>query len=185
MPGRVGWRVNPGSGGLNAWIEAACCTQRPLALSLTPRWRGGLVRVEDSHTQWPPSMLMGLGTPWNTLELDGRLGLKTQGLSVEWIEGRLVLTGRVELEALRMASRLSTLKPMGSYRITLNGGASSTLQVDTLEGALQLRGSGRWVGSRLRFQGEATASPEREAALSNLLNIIGRRTGAKSIITIG
>ena len=41
------------------------------------------------------------------------------------------------------------------------------------------------MGSRLRFTGEASAAPEREAALSNLLNIIGRRNGARSIITIG
>jgi general secretion pathway protein N len=74
---------------------------------------------------------------------------------------------------------------MGSYRITVNGGATSTLQLATLEGSLQLSGSGRWVGSRLRFEGVASAAPEREAALSNLLNIIGRRNGARSIITIG
>ena len=74
---------------------------------------------------------------------------------------------------------------MGSYRITLQGGAQATLAVDTLEGSLQLSGTGQWVGSRLRFHGEASASPEREAALANLLNIIGRRSGARSIISIG
>ena len=37
----------------------------------------------------------------------------------------------------------------------------------------------------VRFAGEASAAPEREAALSNLLNIIGRRNGARSIITVG
>ena len=74
---------------------------------------------------------------------------------------------------------------MGSYRITLLGGATPTLQLDTLEGSLQLTGNGQWVGSRLRFTGEASAAPEREAALANLLNIIGRRSGARSIITIG
>ena len=74
---------------------------------------------------------------------------------------------------------------MGSYRITIMGGGSPTLQLQTLEGALQLSGSGQWVGSRLRFSGVATAVPDREAALSNLLNIIGRRSGARSIITLG
>ena len=42
-----------------------------------------------------------------------------------------------------------------------------------------------WVGGRLRFSGEASASPEREAALANLLNIIGRRQGSRSVIQIG
>ena len=44
---------------------------------------------------------------------------------------------------------------------------------------------GQWVGQRLRFAGEASATPEREGALSNLLNIIGRRNGARSLITLG
>ena len=43
----------------------------------------------------------------------------------------------------------------------------------------------KWVGGRLRFRGEASAAPEREAALVNLLNIIGRRSGARSLIAIG
>jgi general secretion pathway protein N len=74
---------------------------------------------------------------------------------------------------------------MGSYRINLQGGATPTLRLDTIDGSLRLSGSGQWVGRRLRFTGEATAAPEREAALSNLLNIIGRRNGPRSIITIG
>jgi general secretion pathway protein N len=74
---------------------------------------------------------------------------------------------------------------MGSYRISILGGATPALQLDTLEGALQLSGSGQWVGSRLRFSGTASAAPDREAALSSLLNIIGRRSGARSVITIG
>jgi general secretion pathway protein N len=74
---------------------------------------------------------------------------------------------------------------MGSYRLAFTGGATPALQLDTLDGALQLQGQGHWVGSRLRFTGEASAAPDREAALSNLLNIIGRRNGARSVITIG
>jgi general secretion pathway protein N len=74
---------------------------------------------------------------------------------------------------------------MGSYRITLAGGAPPAVQLDTLEGSLQLSGNGQWVGSRLRFSGVASTAPERQDALANLLNIIGRRSGASSIITIG
>ncbi len=95
------------------------------------------------------------------------------------------IAGRAELTAQRVSSRLSTLRPMGSYRLALQGGDVPTLTLSTLEGHLQLSGSGQWVGNRLRFAGEASAAPEREAALSNLLNIIGRRSGARSIITVG
>ena len=185
LPGRVDWRLRPAWVGVDAELNAGCCTTQPVPVRALLRLGGAAVRIGDQRTNWPAAVLAGLGTPWNTLQIDGDLQLATQGLSVEWIEGRLAVAGRAELTASRLSSRLSTLKPMGSYRITLNGGSPSTLQLDTLEGALQLTGSGQWVGSRLRFSGSASAAPDREAALSNLLNIIGRRSGARSIITIG
>ena len=55
----------------------------------------------------------------------------------------------------------------------------------TMEGALQLSGSGRWVGSRLRFTGEASAAPGQEAQLANLLNLLGRRQGNRALISLG
>lgn len=185
LPGRVAWELAPRWNGAVARVRADCCTPRPVPLRVRLRPGGLAIEVGDSTSQWPAALTTGLGTPWNTLQFEGNLQLSTQGLSVEWVEGRPVVAGRAELVAQRVASRLSTLRPMGSYRITLQGGTSAALRLETLEGSLQLSGSGQWVGSRLRFRGEASAAPEREAALANLLNIIGRRSGARSIISIG
>ncbi len=185
LPSRVDWRLRLAPTGLVAQLGAQCCTSQPVVLRIRPRWGGGEIQVSDSQTQWPAALLAGLGTPWNTLQLDGTLLLATRGLSVESVEGRLSVAGRAELAAQRMSSRLSTLRPMGSYRMTLLGGNTPTLTLDTLEGSLNLSGQGQWVGSRLRFSGTASAAPDREEALANLLNIIGRRSGARSIITIG
>jgi len=185
LPTPLQWRIRPRWNGLRVELSSACCTQQPVAMRVHPGLRSFGVDVEDSRTQWPAALLAGLGTPWNTLQLDGDLALSTQSLSVEWAEGRLALAGRAELHAERMSSRISTLRPMGSYRITVTGGATPRLQLDTLEGALQLTGSGQWVASRLHFEGTATAAPGNEDQLSNLLNIIGRRNGARSIISIG
>lgn len=185
LPTPVDWRIRPHWNGLLVQAGTACCTPQPLVIRVRPGWRGVTLDIADARSQWPASLLAGLGTPWNTLQLDGDLVLSTQDLSVEWIEGRLALAGRAELQAQRMSSRVSTLRPMGSYRITVAGGATPNLQLDTLEGSLQLNGSGQWVGSRLHFTGAATAAPGSEEQLSNLLNIIGRRSGARSIISIG
>lgn len=191
LPGRVDWRLRPTPQGLSFAFGADCCTREPIRVRLTPAWGGVRLQVMDSAIDthppsvWPAAVLAGLGAPWNTLQVEGQLSLATRGLSVEWFEGRPVIAGSAELLASNMSSRLSTLKPMGSYRITLNGGTTATLELATLEGSLQLAGSGRWVGSRLRFEGTASAAPEREAALSNLLNIVGRRQGARSTITLG
>ncbi len=186
LPGRLGWQLRPTwSGGVRALLRAACCTPEPLHVNVRPRWGGAQVVLADGRSQWPAALLTGLGTPWNTLQLQGRLALHTEGLTAKWASGRMLLAGQLQLDALDVSTRLSTLRPMGSYRLLLQGGSAPTLQLTTLNGALQMHGSGQWVGQRLRFEGEATAAPEREAALSNLLNIIGRRQGARSLITLG
>ena len=185
LPGRISWRLRPTLDGLRAQLHASCCTSAPLQAQVQLRWGGARLTVADGHSQWPAAALTGLGTPWNTVQPQGQLLLRTQGLQADWASGRLQLGGQVQLDALALSSRLSTLKPMGSYRLVLQGASVPTLTLQTLEGALQLSGSGQWVGQRLRFSGEARAAPEREAALSNLLNIIGRRSGARSLITLG
>ncbi len=188
LPGQVDWRLRPGWLALNLQLSADCCTTSPIQARLSQSWTGTALQLSDTTSQWPANLLAGLGTPWNTVQAEGSLQLATQGLSIQWFEGRLAMSGNADLTALGMSSRLSTLKPMGSYRLRLtggSGGSTATVELSTLEGSLQLTGSGRWIGSRLRFQGVATAAPEREAALANLLNIIGRRDGARSIITLG
>jgi general secretion pathway protein N len=185
LPGRLAWTLHPRWNGAVAQVRADCCMNASVPVRAGWRIGGMALQVGDGESEWPAGVTTGLGTPWNTLQLDGDLRLRTQGLSLEWIAGRLAIAGRAELVALRVASRLSTLRPMGSYRITVQGGAPATLQLETLDGSLQLSGKGEWVGQRLHFRGDATAAPDREAALGNLLNIIGRRAGARSLISIG
>ncbi|WP_313071697.1 type II secretion system protein N [Melaminivora sp.] len=187
LPGRLHWRLRPALAGARLQLTADCCTTAgaaPIAVRVAAGWRTLRLAVEDSHSHWPAALLAGLGTPWNTLQPQGSLQLSTEGLQLSWAEGRLRLGGRVQLDALQLSSRLSTLRPLGSYRLAVQGGDAPTLQLSTLDGALLLSGSGRWVGQRLRFDGEASAAAGSEPALANLLNIIGRRSGARSIITL-
>jgi len=115
--------------------------------------------------------------------------LVSPGLTVESVQGRVRVEGRADVELLSVSSRLTTLETLGSYRMTLAGDASnagaSQLTLSTQEGALQLSGNGTWGPGGLRFRGEARAAPGDEPVLTNLLNIIGRRDGARSIISIG
>jgi general secretion pathway protein N len=185
LPGRLAWRVQPLWGELHASVLADCCMQTPLALDVLPRWGGVHLRMQDQRSQWPALLLTGLGTPWNTIRAEGQLALSSQGFGLEWIHGRLALQGQLQVDAIDVASRLSTLRPMGSYRFVVDGGDTPRLSLSTTQGALQLSGSGQWTDGRLRFVGEASAAPERLDALANLLNIIGRREGARSIIQVG
>ena len=182
---RVQWRLRPTLYGARAQVQALCCSTQPAELSIAPRWGGAKLSVQGLHLQLSAALLSGLGAPWNTMEPQGQLNLASDTLSVEWTQGRAQLSGAATLDLTAMSSRLSTLRPLGDYRLSLAGGDAPSLQLQTLQGALQLSGSGQWVGARLRFSGEATAAPDREEALGNLLNIIGRRNGARSLISLG
>jgi len=110
-------------------------------------------------------------------------------VTIESVEGRWRLDGKVDLALEGVSSRLTTLDTLGSYKVTLTGGSGTNsatlLSVTTLDGPLQLTGNGTWGPGGIKFRGEARAASADEAALSNLLNIIGRRDGARSIISIG
>ena len=185
LPGLLHWRMRPGWGGISASLDLPCCAAQPLQLRASPRAGGVLLEWQDSRSRWPASMLTGLGAPWNTLKLDGALDLTTKAFAMQWDGPALRIAGQATLDATDVSSSLSTLRPMGSYRLTLEGGNRPTLLLSTREGSLELNGSGSWSGTSFRFNGEASAAPGREDALSNLLNIIGRRENARSIITLG
>jgi general secretion pathway protein N len=186
LPGSVQWQLQPRWNGLAAQFNADCCTPQPLQLQVTPVGLGGMrLALADGQSHWPASLLTGLGTPWNTVQPLGQLNLSSQQLVLQWAQGRVNLSGNCTMDATDISSRLSTLQPMGSYRLLLQGGASTTLQLETLSGSLQLSGHGQWLGQSLRFDGVASAAAQRIEALSNLLNIIGRREGARSIIKVG
>lgn len=195
LPGRLSWSLGLQGLGWSVALRQACCINGELRLAVQPRW-GGL-RLELPPTQgvvgqWPAAWLTGLGTPWNTLQPTGSMQLSSPGLSLESAQGRWRFNGRAELELQGMASRVSTLDVLGSYRLSLardpaspGGADGATLSLTTLNGALLLSGNGQWAASRWRFLGQASAAPGSETVLNNLLNIIGRRQGALSVISIG
>jgi general secretion pathway protein N len=185
LPSALDWHIRPHGGKLEVKVYASCCTQQPLQLQLRPRWGGVTLGLADGQSNWPAQLLAGLGTPWNTVQPTGQLALSSQGLSLDLIEGRVTIAGSARMDVIDLSSRLSTLRPLGSYQLILQGGPSAALELATVSGSLQLTGRGQWIGSRLRFDGQAQAVPDRVEALSNLLNIIGRRNGAQSIISLG
>jgi general secretion pathway protein N len=193
LPDRLYWRL--GLAGLvpELRLRQACCLRGEVRAQVRPGWGRVTVNVlpQESTTigQWPAGLLAGLGTPWNTMQVGGVLRLTSSGLTIESVQGRVRFSGDAALDVAHASSRVSTLAELGSYRLTLRGNAASgdAAQVNliTVNGALKLSGSGQWTGSGLRFRGEASAEPGSESALNNLLNIIGKRQGANSVISIG
>ena len=189
LPGRLHWTLTPTWTGLRLGWRADCCMTQTANLQLRLGLSTLNLQVSDHPSQWPAALLTGLGAPWNTLQAEGQLHLRTEGLQLHWAQGRLLMHGQVALDVRHLASRLSPIKPIGSYRIDLTGTAEGTptpgLQLSTVQGPLRLSGQGQWVGQRLRFTGEASAESGSEAAFDNLLNILGRRQGARSLLSWG
>ena len=196
LPGRIQWHTALAFHGFQ-WpqfvfnLNAACCMTQTVQLSLQVVERLGIwqLKVNDHRSQWPAHLLSGLGAPWNTLQPEGNLVLETKQLQVQFQTTKTWLQGGLTLTAENMSSKLSTLQPMGTYQIQLGGSASPhlmpSLTLSTQSGSLLLSGQGQWQGSKLQFRGEASAVPEHAEALSNLLNIIGRRQGARSLLSLG
>jgi general secretion pathway protein N len=192
LPGRLDWTVGLQGTAVEIRARQACCLNGTVPLLVRPglgRLSVTLPAMADGIGQWPAAWLAGLGTPWNTLQLGGSLRLSSPGATVEIVQGRWRLDGQAIVELSSISSRLTTLDTLGSYRVEVRGNAAggdtASLQLSTLSGPLQLSGSGQWAGPKLRFRGEAVAAEGADMALNNLLNIIGRRQGARSIISIG
>ncbi|MCD2339439.1 type II secretion system protein N [Ideonella azotifigens] len=202
MPSRLAWRLSPLWLGLGLQLTQPCCMAGGARLELRTGWRrmqltltplstvGGAGGSDTTLGQWPAAWLEGLGAPWNTVKPGGQLRLASPGLTLsQQAGGAWQVQGSAELQLLQTSSRLAPVDPLGSYRISLTApsqpGQPPVVQLQTLEGALQLQGQGELRPGGLHFRGDARAAPGQEPALNNLLNIIGRRQGASSVISIG
>lgn len=189
LPGRLHWRASLGwtshGPGLRLALQQTCCE-----LDATVTIGVGLSswRVESNRlsARWPAMVLAGLGTPWNTIALNGWIDLQSPGFAWTLRRGPTRFDGEAIVQVRDAQSPLSPLNRLGSYELRAVGGSVSQLTLQTLSGSLQISGQGQWAaGAPLRFTGRAEANGPQAASLENLLNIIGRRDGAASIITIG
>ncbi|MEJ2803252.1 type II secretion system protein N [Comamonadaceae bacterium PP-2] len=188
LPGRLSWNLQtalwPDSyrPALRLGLDHACCLQRPAEVLLRPAWGGGAFTLKNLDLHVPASVLEGLGTPWNTMALDGALSLTVAQWGGIFSEGRFAQQGKARLQLTSLTSRVTTVKPVGSYLVTFDAGDSERtgplrFTLETLQGALQLSGQGELAGNGWRFNGEAGTEPRHRAALANVLNLIGTRNG--------
>lgn len=188
LPGRTHWRLRPSLSVVPALllsIDQACCLDRPAQARIAIGSNGIDLRLGALDWHGPVEVVQGLGTPWNTLGFDGRLRVSTQALHLRRQHGQMQLDGHLSLTAESVSSRISALRPLGSYRFELDGDPTPGARQEplrftlaTLQGPLHLRGQGVWTAGQLRFSGEAQAESGREEALAHVLNLIGNRHGA-------
>jgi general secretion pathway protein N len=185
LPGRFSWRLSP----LVLLGQVNMELSNPQALSQP-------VRVEGSWSQWqvspgelllPAEGLAGLGAPLNTLAPSGTIRLNWNTLDLMRQQQMVAVSGRTVLAMTDMGSRMSPIKPLGSYEMAMDWrGQQADLSLRTVRGALLLSGSGALQNGRLQFSGQAEAASGYEETLGNLLNLLGQRrmVNGKNIIAL-
>lgn len=184
LPGRVRWTAKVQGLGLRLNLLPDCCASRPAQIVFSPGLWSPSVVVQDLDIRLPATLLAGLGTPFNTLGFGGTVVVTSPKVQVQMHAQQWQLEGAAQLQLLQLSSSLSTLPALGSYQIDVQGGRKPKVDLRTLDGALQMQGAGSWQNGRFGFQGQAQAAPGYEDALANILNVIGQRNGAVSVIRI-
>lgn len=181
IPGGLSWQINP-------WPLMLGLIDVDLRLEGMPRplhlgGRFDSLRGSAAQLALPALELGRLGSPWNTIR-------PSAAISVQWDEFTLRrgrFEGMMRFELREVASAMTPVRPLGSYRAeVVNSGQSATVTLSTLEGPLSLRGNGQWEARQgLRFVAEAEASGAERDKLQVFLALIGRKEGEKTIIKIG
>jgi general secretion pathway protein N len=185
LPGRFTWRLSP----LVLFGDVSMDLANDQALAQP-------VHVSGSWSQWqvsagqlllPAEGLAGLGAPPNTLALTGTIKLSWNLLDIARQGNTVAVSGHTVLALTDMGSRMSPIKPLGTYEMAMDWhGQRADVVLRTVSGALLLSGNGALENGRLHFSGQAAAADKYEDTLGNLLNLLGQRrmVNGKNIIAL-
>jgi general secretion pathway protein N len=173
LPGRIEWRTAFWplfTGRVRMEMRQSEAMPDPVFVDATPRTAtlsGGSIVV-------PAALLAGLGAPFNTLDLQGDVRLTW----TDWRSFNRQAFGQLIVTLNDMSSRVSRVKPLGSYRVVFQAqGASGAVDLSTTKGPLLLNGHGTLSEASTQFMGTASSTPDQADNLAGLLNLLGRPTG--------
>lgn len=185
LPGRFAWKLSPAAlvGIVDAQLENPSSLLNPVKISGDwSQWQ-----VSPSSVLLPAERLSALGAPLNTVQLSGNMRLTWTPLTVTRRANALDVTGVTTLHMTDIASRLSPIKPLGAYDLTMEWrGQQAQVALKTVRGPMLLSGGGVFRNGRLQFSGKAEAEEGQEEQLAVLLNLLGqrRKEGNKTIIAL-
>jgi general secretion pathway protein N len=169
--GRVTWTINPlrllaGKIGLGITVSGG-------GTDVGGHIRAGFgsAALEGVKGVFPARLVPVLYAPAELLGPDGRVEISAPHLRWSRKNG---ITGAAEIYWRDAASSLTTVRPLGDYRLSLEGqGGPAEMKLETLNGALRFSGQGTLdvAAGAFRLSGNASAQ-ERVGELAALLNMI-------------
>ncbi|MFZ6772199.1 type II secretion system protein N [Undibacterium sp. SXout7W] len=172
--GRFSWKISP----LLLLGQLDVKLDNPASLTPAVNITGNLSQwnVSPARLSLPPERLEGLGAPLNTIGPTGECRLSWNNLQMTREQSKVNVQGQVFFDLTEMASRLSPIKPLGSYQMIFHlHGSDADMQLNTLQGPMMLGGTGQIHQGRFQFSGTARAQQGQEDKLANLLNLLGQR----------
>ncbi|HLQ26187.1 MAG TPA: type II secretion system protein N [Acidiferrobacterales bacterium] len=173
--GHATWRINPLPaviGRLSLYLQVSgASTEMAGHIGLA---RGG-VQLHDLKAAFPPALLTTFYPAAALIAPAGQMRFNASTLRIE----RTGIEGEAELIWQNAASNLSSVNPLGDYRLYLNGrGKIAAVNLETTRGDLHLSGKGEWRVDEgyLQFQGTAKQLA-RAAELEPLLMLFGNDQG--------
>jgi general secretion pathway protein N len=142
---------------------------KPLQVTFQP----SQITVRNDEARLPAEILEAIGAPWTLLHPRADFTIRWSDLVFDLAGNH----GNLWASLNGLSSPISQIKPLGSYDLQAtftNHDLSYTLT--TSKGPLILNAKGT-LGERITGQGDASATPEMQEALTGLLNLIGRRQG--------
>ena len=169
----ISWRLRPAYLLLAKlrYEFALARAQRYFPVTLSP----ARIEIADADVDLPAAAL-GIAVPkLAPLELTGELQLHIARLAL----ARTSVQGNATLLWRGAGSAFTPVSPLGDYELRLDGdGRLVKATLRTLQGPLQLEGSGSWsAGRNPEFRGEARVAPQQMQQLAPLLRMISVERG--------
>lgn len=155
---------------LDAALQIQAGETAPMTVRYVPFT--GRINIDNLHVTLPVSIIEIAAPQLGPYGLQGSLQTSGDHLTLD----AAGMNGQVTMDWLHAASALSAIRPLGDYRILLQGnGGALDAQLSTLSGKLLLNGKGSFDNATgMRFTGTAQASPgTAETELNELLHHIG------------